>query len=192
MVIMLGMAAFLCLAQSAISPITAASTEEDRSSGRRLVVASLFGVNWGVLSGVPSGEVSVFLGSSLRTRWDRWGRPWKTALGYELTGSAGGADYFTAFFSWGGDYGVAYHRHHLAALGYGAKNNRLYYHFGGGLLMWRTTPIALEADARLGVVVGGRRATRLKGIVGGQARIVGVIGGVPIPQFGIFAGFFVF
>jgi hypothetical protein len=160
--------------------------------GRRLVIANLYGLGWSILSGVPSGEVSVFLGSSLRTRWDRWGQAWKTALGYELSGSAGGADYATASYSWGGDYGVAYHRHHLAALGYGARGDRLYYHFGGGLLIWRTRPIALEADLRLGVTLGTRRKTRIKGVVGGHARIVGIIGGVPIPQFGVFAGFFVF
>lgn len=58
--------------------------------------------------------------------------------------------------------------------------------------MWRSTPLALEADARLGVVLGVRRNTRIKGVVGGQARLVGVIGGVPLPQFGVFAGLFVF
>jgi hypothetical protein len=166
--------------------------QSDRPLGRRLVVANLYGLNWSVLSGVPSGEVSAFLGSSLRTRWNRRGHPWQTALGYEISGSAGGADYFTAFYSWGGDYGVAYHRHHVAALGYGAKDDRLYYQFGGGLLMWRTRPLALEADVRLGIVLGVRRNTQIKGIVGGQARIVGVIGGVPLPQFGIFAGLVVF
>lgn len=162
------------------------------SLGRRLVVANMYGVNWGVLAGVPSGEVSVFLGSSLRTRWDRRGRPWQTALGYEISGSAGGADYFTAFYSWGGDYGVAYHRHHLAALGYGARNDRLFYQVGGGLLMWRSQPLALEADLRLGVVLGRPTKARIRGVVGGQMRMVGIIGGVPLPQFGIFAGFFVF
>ncbi len=172
--------------------VLATQAESRDGPGRRLVVASLYGINWSILSGVPSGEASLFLGSSLRTRWDRWGRPWKTALGYEITGSAGGADYFTAYYSWGGDYGAAYHRHHLAAFGYGARNDRFYYHFGGGLMIWRTVPIALEADVRLGVVLGMRRSTRIKGVVGGQARIVGVIGGVPLPQFGLFAGLFLF
>lgn len=173
-------------------PAAANSTSCPDSAERRLVLASLYGINWSILSGVPSGEISVFLGSTLRTRWDRWGRPRRSALGYEISGSAGGADYFTAFYSWGGDYGIAYHRHHLAALGYAAKNNRLYYHVGGGLLLWRTAPLALEADVRLGLVLGIRRKSRIRGVVGGQARIVGVIGGVPLPQFGVFAGLLVF
>ncbi len=188
--------AFGCLLQAGPAPSPREPTSEPswqgQASARRLVIANLYGLNWSVLSGTPSGEVSIFLGSSLRPRLARSGRTWKTALGYEISGSAGGADFFTAFFSWGGDYGVAYHRHHIAALGYGGPNERLYYHFGGGLLMWRSTPLALEADARLGVVLGVRRNTRIKGVVGGQARLVGVIGGVPLPQFGVFAGLFVF
>lgn len=158
---------------------------------RHLVVTNLYGLTWSPLSGVPSGEMSIFLGSSLRPRSNRRGGTWKSALGYELTGSAGGADFHTAFFSWGGDYGIAYHRHHIAALGYGGPNDRLYYHFGGGVMIWRATPIALEADAKLGVVLGGKRG-RVKGIVGGQVRLVGVLSGIPLPTFGIFAGLFVY
>lgn len=159
---------------------------------RRLVIANHYGLTWSYLSGVPSGEVSVFLGSPLRPRRSLLGRAWKTALGYEVTGSLGGADYSLAFFSWGGDYGIAYHRHHLAALGYGGPSDRLYYHFGGGVLLWKTTPIALEADIRLGVVLGVRRGARIKGVVGGQFREVAVLSGRMLPTLGVFAGFFVF
>lgn len=179
-------------APAAAPPPGAPAHASAREPARRLVFANLHGLNWSVFSGTPSGELSLFLGSSLRPRLGRRGRPWNTALGYELGGSLGGADFFTVFYSWGGDYGLAYHRHHLAALGYGGPNDRLYYQFGGGVLIWRTTPVALEADARLGVVLGARRGGRLRGVVGGQARIVGILGGVPLPQFGVFAGLFVF
>lgn len=160
--------------------------------GRRLVFANLYGLAWSIRSGIPSGELSVFLGSSLRPRLSVFGHRWNTALGYELALSLGGADYATLFYSWGGGYGLFEHRHHFAALGFGGPGDRLYYHVGGGLLMWRTTPVALEADVRLGVVLGIRRGTRIKGVVGGQARIVGVLGGVPIPHIGLFVGLFVF
>lgn len=176
----------LLLTQQAHAPL-----ERDSVQERRLVFSNLYTLDWSVLSGVPSGQVSVFLGSSLRTRWGRHGRAWKTALGYELSGSAGGADFYTVYYSWGGDYGLMYHRHHLAALGYGARDDRLFYQFAGGLLMWRYQPVALEAEARLGVILNPR-SPRLKSMVGGMTRIVSIINGTPLPQFGIFAGFFVF
>ncbi|HEY8379067.1 MAG TPA: hypothetical protein VIK91_21390, partial [Nannocystis sp.] len=115
-----------------------------------------------------------------------------TALGYELTLSLGAADLHTAFYSFPGDYGLFYHRHHLAALGHGLRDDRLFYQFGGGLLLHDTTLTALEADVRLGCVLGVRRPSPVRGIVGAQARIVGVLDGVALPQFGIFAGWMLF
>ncbi len=159
---------------------------------RRLVFANFYGLQWSPIGATPSGEVSLFLGSSLRPRRSRKGRVWTTAIGYEFTTSVGGADFLIMYLSWGGGYGLAYHRHHFAAVGYGGPNDRLYYQFGGGVLMWRSTPAALEVDTRLGVVLGPKRRARVKGVVGGQARIVGVLGGVPLPQFGIFAGLLLF
>lgn len=161
-------------------------------SERRLAFANLYSLGWNVLSGIPSGEVSVTLGSSLRPRFSRRGYAWRTALGYEIAGSVGGADYYAMFFSWGGDYGLAYHRHHLAAFGFGGRKERLYYHFGGGLLMWRSTPVALEADVRLGATFGPARNARVRGVAGGQVRIVGVLGGVPLPHLSLFVGILVF
>ncbi|MBZ5709764.1 hypothetical protein [Nannocystis pusilla] len=155
---------------------------------RHLVLAALFGLQWSTLSGVPSGEVTLFVGSSLRPRTGRLGRRWKTALGYAPSLSLGGAERATAFFSWGGDYGILYHRHHLAALGHGGPGDRLYYQFSGGLLMWRSTPNALEAEVRLGVVLGVRRPGRVKGVVGGEARVVAILSGLAFPHFGVFAG----
>lgn len=155
---------------------------------RRLVFAARTSLQWSVLSGVPSGELGLFLGSSIRPRQGRRGRSWKAALGYELALTVGGADRGTAFLSWGGNYGLAYHRHHFAALGYGGPNERLFYQFGGGVMLWRSTPMALEAEARLGVVLGPKRRDRLQGVVGGEARIVGILSGIPLPHFGIFAG----
>ena len=86
---------------------------------RRLVFANRYSLQWSIVAPAPSGEVGLFLGSSLRPRLDRRGRPWKTALGYEFAINVGGADRGTAFFSWGGNYGLVYHHHHVAALGYG-------------------------------------------------------------------------
>ncbi|WP_272086858.1 hypothetical protein [Nannocystis bainbridge] len=159
---------------------------------RKLVFANRYSVQWSIVSGVPGGELGLFLGSSLRPRFDRHNRPWKTALGYEFAVSVGGADRGTAFFSWGGNYGLVYHRHHVAALGYGGPGDRLFYQFGGGVMLWRSTLVALEAEVRLGVVLGARRQERVKGIVGGEARIVGILGGVPLPHFGVFAGLLLF
>lgn len=166
--------------------------EFDTSSARRLVFANQYRLGWSIASPVPSGEISLFLGSSIRPRTDRWRRTWHTALGYEGSISAGGADRATVFLSWAGNYGIVYHRHHFAALGYGGPSNRLYYQFGGGVLLWKTTPVALEADVHLGVVLGIRRPTRIKGVVGGEARIVGILGGLPLPHFGVFAGVLLF
>lgn len=169
-----------------------APREAPREPPRRLVFANTYAVNWSVASARPSGELSLFLGSSLRPRLGLRNRVWTTALGYELTVSLGAADLHTAFYSFPGDYGLFYHRHHLAALGYGARDNRLFYQFGGGLLLYNSTPTALEADLRLGCVLGVRRPTRIKGMVGGQARLVVILDGTALPQFGLFAGWMFF
>ncbi len=168
-------------------------TPVDSSLPRKLVVMNSYAVNWSLLSPVPSGEVSLFLGSSLRPR-KRWRRAevWSTAIGYELTVSAGAADLTAAFLSFHGDYGLVYHRHHLAAVGHGARNGRLYYAFGGGLLLFGTTPTAIEADVKLACVLGVRGKSRIRGMIGGQARIVGVLSGIPVPQIGVFTGWALF
>lgn len=159
---------------------------------RKLVFVNRYSLQWSIVSPTPSGELGLFLGSPLRPRFDRRNRPWKTALGYEFAVNVGGADRGTAFFSWGGNYGLMYHRHHVAVLGYGGPNDRLFFQFGGGVMLWRSTPVALEAETRLGVVLGKRRHERIKGIVGGEVRIVGILGGVPLPHIGVFAGLLVF
>lgn len=159
---------------------------------RKLVLANTYSLHWSPLSAVPTGEAALFLGSSMRPLVGRFGRSWKSAVGYEVGVSLGGADRATSILSWGGDYGVLYHRHHVAGLGYGGPKDRLFYQFGGGIMLWRTTPVALEADARLGVVLGLRNGTRTKGVVGGHVRVVGILGGVPLPHFGVFAGLFMF
>lgn len=58
--------------------------------------------------------------------------------------------------------------------------------------MYRTTTIALEADVKLGCTLGVRGASRVRGVVGAQVRIVGVLSGIPTPQFGVFAGWTLF
>lgn len=187
----------IMLQTSAVLSATDSACPEPRTiiePGRRLVFSNFYSLGWSVLreAPVPSGEISLFLGGSLQPRFDRRGITWKTALGYQFSGSLGGADFAAAFLSWGGSYGVAYHRHHFAALGFGGPNQRLFYNFGGGLLLWSTSPIALEADARLGIVLGTRRTSRVKGVVGGQTRVIGIFEGRVTAQLGIFAGFFVF
>lgn len=170
----------------------AAAAVGDGQGFRKLVLANHYGLHWSPLSATPTGEVAFFLGSSLRPLRGLRGRVLKSALGYEVAVSAGGADRATSILSWGGDYGVVYHRHHISALGYGGPGDRLFYQFGGGLMLWRSTVVALEADARLGVVLGVARGTRVKGVVGGHARLVGILGGLPLPHFGVFAGLFLF
>ena len=46
----------------------------------------------------------------------------------------------------------------------------IFYNVGGGFLLWMTTPLALEADTRIGATLKLRGASRLKGVVGAQAR----------------------
>ena len=175
---------------SSVSPASPASP----ASTRRLVFATTFSLNWAVLrgAGAPSGEVSAFIGASQRPLLGVKGRAWNSALGYQLSATVGGADYYTVYNSWSGDFGLAYHRHHLAVLGVGGPHQRMFYNFGGGLLLWRTTPLALEADLRLGMTLNVRRNSRLKGVIGGQARVIGVIGGQVTSQLGIFAGLLLF
>ena len=154
--------------------------------------ANRYSLQWSPLSPVPSGEVGLFLGSSMRPRSDRHGGAWRTALGYELAVNVGGADRATAFYSWGGNYGLAYHHHHIAAVGYGGPHARLFYQFGGGLVLWRSTLMAFDAEVRLGVVLGKRWHRRIKVAVGGEVRVVGILDGVPLPHFGLFAGILLF
>lgn len=170
----------------------APSAEHPPEAPRKLVFAHRYSLQWSIVSPTPSGELGLFLGSSLRPRPARRHRPWKTALGYELAVNVGGADRGTAFFSWGGNYGLVYHHHHLAALGHGGPGDRLFYQFGGGVMLWRSTPVALDVDARLGVALGQPRYERLRFLIGGEARVVGILGGVPLPHLGVFAGLLVF
>ena len=170
------------------APAVARADEEPR----RLVFANRYSMQWSIAAPVPSGEVGLFLGSTLRPRIGRAGTLWRTAVGYELALNVGGADRGTVALSWGGNYGLVYHRHHVAALGYGGPHGRLFYQFGGGLVLWRSSLVALDADARLGVMLGSRRPNAVHGVVGGEVRLVGILDGVPLPHFGVFAGLFVF
>lgn len=36
------------------------------------------------------------------------------------------------------------------------------------------------------------RKSRIRGMIGGQARIVGVLSGIPVPQIGVFTGWALF
>lgn len=170
---------------------------------RRLVFSNLYTLNMGLFP-IPSGDLSVFLGTNLRPRRSSLGTDWNTALGYQMTLSLGYADY------WYGDESNAvqndrcdefdfcnpepifYHRHALMAQGHGGRKGRLYYALGGGAVLWNSRLIGIEAEGRIGYVFSQREGSRVKGVLGGQARLGGAFEGVPRPQFGFFIGFMVF
>jgi hypothetical protein len=158
----------------------------------RLTFWNLYGLAFGLVSPVPSGETSLGLGRMLRPRPSRIGNAWSTTLGYEFTLSVGGADFYSAFVSYGGRFGLVQHRHHLAAVGYGGRRGRLMYGMSGGVVLWNTRPLALEAQARLGYVFAVARGSTVRGVVGGQARLVGYLDAIPLPHFSVFIGLLVF
>ncbi len=181
------------------APPTATGVPDDIKY-RRLVFAGLVTLNFSIETAVPSGDFQFFLGTNLRPRKRARGGQWNTAIGYQLGLSVGHADLATLEFSsedpnlndFESFAPVFYHRHHITAMGHGGKRGRLYYSFGGGALIWQTTPFAVEGETRLGYVFFAPEGRRAKGVIGGQARLSGGFGGIPLPQFGLFAGAFVF
>lgn len=166
----------------------------ERLTHRKLVIGALFSPSFGVTSGVPSGNFTLFLGTNLRPRRNRADTfDWNTALGYQLTLSVGGADIGlldTTAVNFDG-IGIFIHRHHLTAMGYGGKRQRLFYSFGGGGFFSLAQIVGIEGEGRLGYVFGDPER-RVKGIVGGQARLSLAFEGVPLPQFGPFLGLLAF
>jgi hypothetical protein len=182
-------------------PTTFAKTQ-DELKFRRIVFANLYTLNFGVLYPIPSADFQFFLGTNLRPRKRLLGGQWNTAIGYQLTLSVGTADYSTLAI---GDWDpyqnndidlyfipIFFHRHHITAMGHGGARGRLFYSFGGGAFMWATQLVGVEAEGKLGYVFTRDLDRRVKGVMGGQARLGGVLGGVPLPQFGLFIGFMVF
>lgn len=162
---------------------------------RKLVFANFYALSFSVLSRVPSGDVSFFLGTNLRPRRAAAGFDWNTALGYQLTVSLGGVD--RASLDAAGDTtpkldAVFVHRHHLMAMGYGGRNQRLFYSYGGGAWFNLTQLAGVEAEGRLGYVFAHSEARRLRGIVGAQGRLSGAFEGPPLLHVGLFAGLLVF
>jgi hypothetical protein len=168
---------------------------------RRLVFSNFYTLNLGMYP-IPSGELSVFLGTSLRPRKSVFGTDWNTAIGYQLTMSLGYADFWFSesqpiqdrisddeFFR---PDPIFFHRHTLLAQGHGGRRGRLYYAMGGGAVMWHTLLIGIEAEGKLGYIFSARENSRTKGIVGGQLRLGGPFDSFPLPQFGAFIGFMVF
>src|SRR5690606_2449535 len=161
-------------------------------SHRKLVFAGMAGLNFSVLFPVPSGDFSFFLGTNLRPRKNRARTfDWNTALGYQLTLSVGLADIMTFEFSELDVFGFFIHRHHLTAMGYGGKHQRLFYSLGGGVMFDFTQLVGVEGEGRLGYVFT-KPERRVKGIVGGQGRLTGAFDGIPLPQLGVFLGFMAF
>lgn len=169
---------------------------------RRLVFANTYVLNFGVLYPIPSGDLQLYLGTNLRPRRRAAGGEWNTAIGYQLTLSLGTADYSTIALSDFDPYGrgsdvyarlpIFFHRHHITAMGHGGARGRLYYAFGGGAVLWLSDLAGIEAEGKLGYIFSAAEGRRLRGVVGGQARLGAAIGGVPLPQFGLFVGFMVF
>lgn len=168
---------------------------------RRLVFAGIVTLNFHIFTYIPSGDFQFFLGTNLRPRKGMSGKPWNTAIGYQLGLSVGIADLPTLEFSSedpnnDGDFDfnlpLFYHRHHITAMGHGGRRGRLFYSFGGGALIFQTTPFAVEGEGKLGYVFSVQEGRRAKGVLGGQARLGAGFGGIPLPQFGLFLGLLVF
>lgn len=165
------------------------------SAHRKVVIAGLFGINFGVLATVPSIEASLFFGTDAPPRRSRAGRLWRTAFGYQATVSLGEADRAALVLSEiprALEDQVFFHRHHLTAMGYGGPRERLYYSFGAGLWMHMTSFRGVEFEGRIGARFGVRPGNRGSGIVGVQARITAAFSGIPVPQIGPFVGFMAF
>jgi len=181
-------------------PTESAAQVPDDVKFRRLVFAAIVTVNFHIFMGVPSGDFQFFLGTNLRPRKRIGGGQWNTAVGYQLGLSVGLADLPTLEFSSedpnsdGFEFNLPlfYHRHHITAMGHGGKRGRLFYSFGGGALIWQTTPFAVEGEGKLGYVFSVQEGRRAKGVLGGQARLGAGFGGIPLPQFGLFLGLLVF
>lgn len=170
----------LMLASVGASPVAPARTE-----GPAVAVSS--GITWNPRMAVPSGDLAIFVGAPLIRR-GMGGQLAYGAIGYELTLSAGGADYAAAVLSFSRGVGLFYHRHHVAFYGQSRVMKRLFYTVGGGALMWRSTAVAIEGDLRLGAWTRLGRRTRARGVFGAHTRLVGILGGLPQLHLGLFAG----
>lgn len=161
---------------------------------RRLAFSATAGVNLGILYGTPSGELALFLGSTLLPRrTDSF--DWHTAIGYQGSLSYGGAEdstYEASPSRVSAGERRFFHRHHLTATGYGGRQGRLYFSVGGGVWMWLAEFGGFEGQGRLGVRFAVREGNRLSGVFGGQVRLTGAVSGAPMPQFGLFLGLLVF
>lgn len=177
----------LALAPAATPPPAAPDPEQTH---RRLVFANTYALGFGVLYPKPSGEVGMFLGSTLRPRR---ARTWRVALGYQVTASVGFADLAFAESRYNRSLaGILYHRHGLFALGRAGARSRLFYSGGVALVIGDAAPIGVELEGRLGWVFTPRSDARVQGIVGGQLRVGTPFDGPPLPQFAAFIGFMVF
>lgn len=179
-------------------PAQAPVTEEERKESeayRKVVFAGILGLNVGVLAEVPSLDGNLFFGTDASPRKSRAGRLWRTAFGYQATLSLGGADETALVLSEiprAREGQLFFHRHHLTAMGYGARKGRLFYSLGAGVWMNLTSFRGFEAEGRIGVRFGISPNNRGSGIAGLQVRLSAARDGIPVPQFGPFIGFMVF
>lgn len=136
---------------------------------RGLVFAFMPGLTFGV-SRLPSLNLAFFFGGRLR------GRAW--ALGYQITGSSGGAERYI--------WGTLTHRHHVTAMRPFGATGRGLVTVGGGLAFLVLSPV-VEAEARVAWRFGERR----RGLLGLVARLgwnVGYDERAPMPQLGVVFG----
>lgn len=162
---------------------------------RRFVFTNTYAINIGILYPTPSGELGLFLGSSLLPRKSGGGGDWNSAIGYQATLSLGGAENSTYEASPDARFVGErrfFHRHHLTLTGYGGARGRFYYSLGGGVWMWMSEFGGFEGQGRLGVRFAVREDSRVSGVFGGQFRLTGAVQGAPMPQFGLFLGFMLF
>lgn len=189
------------------SPRQAVATAEPPAPSdppRRLVHTSLAAINFSPFFPVPAVDLALFLGGALPTL--EGNDPWlqRAGLGYQFTASIGAADlpalasaqpkpeHAAGEEGIGLDPPIFYHRHHLALTGHGARRGRLYYSLAAGVWLARASFAGLEGELRVGYRFGVRPRSRDNGIVGGQVRLSGAIGGEPLPTFGLFLGYALF
>ncbi len=167
---------------------------------RGFVVAATLGLNLGVLYGLPSGELSLFLGARPRRHSVRPGH-W-LAIGYKGAVGYGFADILTVDDGWPYTTATPFmHRHHVAIQGVAGRRGRLFYGTSTGLVVswfrgstsdeygFRVGPgFGVEGEGRLGRLFGSGDS-KLRGIVGGQLRLTKMFGsGAPLPTLGFFIG----
>ncbi len=167
---------------------------------RGFVVGATLGLNSGVLYGLPSGELALFLGARPKRHSVRPGH-W-LAIGYKGAVGYGFADILTVDDGWPYTTATLFmHRHHVAVQGVAGRRGRLFFGASAGLVvaLFRGSTsdengfrvgsgFGVEGEGRLGRQFGGGDS-KLRGVFGGQLRLTKMFGsGAPLPTLGFFIG----